>query len=633
MIKTAHIRDKFDLITTIPYIKTHNKFKVFMAVFLPIAILINIILWLFYVNDIRTNINLLKVHSKNIIELQSVKIGNNFNYIVSDLMFFANYNQLFKLLDGSEIERDRLINDFVLFSRGSKIYDQIRILDISGMEKIRINFVDDKPVIINEKDLQNKGDRYYFKDTFNLNKGEVFISPFDLNIENGKIERPIKPMIRFGTPIFNRKGIKQGIIIFNYLGAQLIDKIKNLSTGAKGYYMLVNSESYWIIGRDKNDEWTFMYKDKLKHSMSNVFSDAWNKISSKEKGQFYNSNGIFSFTTIYPLLETWKSSTGSGQAYGDSKKIRKAKEYFWKIISFLPEKLLKKERSVILFHYISLGIIIILILGIGSWLLASLSIKRDISLIELSKRTNELEEANIKLKQKDKHKTEFLANMSHELRTPLNSIIGFSSIMLMGISGDLNKEQNKQLGMVKNSARHLLNLINDVLDISKIDAGKKDVFPEKFYIKKLIKEVVATISPMTKSKKLNIIEEKFRDIIIFSDKKLIKQILINIINNAVKYTNTGSIRIKYRKLKKEYISIKIIDTGIGIKKEDINKLFVSFKQIDMSSTKEHRGTGLGLFLSKGLITVLGGTITVKSEFGKGSEFTVKFPVKYLEKKT
>jgi len=230
MIKTAHIRDKFDLITTIPYIKTHNKFKVFMAVFLPIAILINIILWLFYVNDIRTNINLLKVHSKNIIELQSVKIGNNFNYIVSDLMFFANYNQLFKLLDGSEIERDRLINDFVLFSRGSKIYDQIRILDISGMEKIRINFVDDKPVIINEKDLQNKGDRYYFKDTFNLNKGEVFISPFDLNIENGKIERPIKPMIRFGTPIFNRKGIKQGIIIFNYLGAQLIDKIKNLST-------------------------------------------------------------------------------------------------------------------------------------------------------------------------------------------------------------------------------------------------------------------------------------------------------------------------------------------------------------------------------------------------------------------
>jgi len=129
------------------------------------------------------------------------------------------------------------------------------------------------------------------------------------------------------------------------------------------------------------------------------------------------------------------------------------------------------------------------------------------------------------------------------------------------------------------------------------------------------------------------VQEKFRDIIIFSDKKLIKQILINIINNAVKYTNTGSIRIKYRKLKKEYISIKIIDTGIGIKKEDINKLFVSFKQIDMSSTKEHRGTGLGLFLSKGLITVLGGTITVKSEFGKGSEFTVKFPVKYLEKKT
>ncbi|MCH7764358.1 MAG: ATP-binding protein [Candidatus Marinimicrobia bacterium] len=252
--------------------------------------------------------------------------------------------------------------------------------------------------------------------------------------------------------------------------------------------------------------------------------------------------------------------------------------------------------------------------------------------MRVEERTEALTQANIQLKAADRMQSLFLANMSHELRTPLNSIIGFTGMILMGMTGDITAEQKKQLTLVKNSGQHLLNLINDILDISKIEAGKIDIFPEEFYIKDVVQEVIEKVTSWTDRKGLEIVGDIPEKMMIFCDRQRVKQVLMNLVSNAIKFTDQGSVKIESTILPNSHIEIRVIDTGIGIKTEDIGKLFKFFQQLDMTSTKKDEGTGLGLFLSKRLVTMLKGDISVKSEYGRGSEFAFTLPVKYKETK-
>lgn len=229
-------------------------------------------------------------------------------------------------------------------------------------------------------------------------------------------------------------------------------------------------------------------------------------------------------------------------------------------------------------------------------------------------------------------KSTFLATMSHELRTPLNSIIGFTGIILQGMSGKVNEEQGKQLTMVKNSANHLLSLINDILDTSKIEAGMVELSLKEFSLDNVVREVVETLSPAASEKGLEVLTEVPEVITLTSDKRWVKQVLMNLVSNAVKFTDQGSVKIAARVPGDENLEVRVIDTGVGIKKEDMDKLFLPFQQLDVSLTKKHGGTGLGLHLTKKLVTLLGGDISAKSEYGRGSEFTFTIPLRYQEEK-
>jgi signal transduction histidine kinase len=243
----------------------------------------------------------------------------------------------------------------------------------------------------------------------------------------------------------------------------------------------------------------------------------------------------------------------------------------------------------------------------------------------VEKRTEELEHANLKLQELDQLKSMFIASMSHELRTPLNSIIGFTGIILQGMSGEINSEQEKQLTLVKNSANHLLDLINDVIDISKIEAGKVEIAIEEFDFSKLAQEIKDSFAVAVDKKGLKLSLETPLTLTIKSDERRTKQILVNFISNAVKFTDRGEIEIKIVK-KDETVEISVGDTGIGIREEDIDKLFKTFSRITTKGRTEE-GTGLGLYLSKKIADLLGGDIKVESEFGKGSVFTLTLPIK------
>jgi PAS domain S-box-containing protein len=249
----------------------------------------------------------------------------------------------------------------------------------------------------------------------------------------------------------------------------------------------------------------------------------------------------------------------------------------------------------------------------------------------VAERTKELTEAILRLREMDNLKSIFFASMSHELRTPLNSIIGYTGILLMGMAGELNEEQKNQLTRVKNNANHLLSLITDILDISKIEAGKVDIYIEKFKLSDVVKEVVETIAPLANEKGLEFSCNLPKGVRLVSDEKRLKQVLTNLVSNAVKYTDRGSVHITANRLKDNLVKVSVIDTGIGITREQTGRLFQPFQQLDASLTKKHGGTGLGLYLCKKLMTLLGGNISVNSEVGKGSEFTIILPIKYNEK--
>lgn len=244
---------------------------------------------------------------------------------------------------------------------------------------------------------------------------------------------------------------------------------------------------------------------------------------------------------------------------------------------------------------------------------------------EIKRRTYDLRIANEELRRADRMKSEFLTNMSHELRTPLNSIIGFSEVLMDNLYGDLNEKQQRYVSNVHVSGQHLLQLISDILDLSKVEAGKMELYYNSISMKDFLANIVAAFRVQSQQKQLAMsyhveeVEEVTADI------TRLKQILFNLVSNAVKFTpDHGSIEIAARP-RDEFVEISVKDSGIGIRKEDQQIIFQEFRQLDASFTRKYEGTGLGLALTRKLVELHGGKVWVESEEGRGSTFFVLLP--------
>lgn len=248
------------------------------------------------------------------------------------------------------------------------------------------------------------------------------------------------------------------------------------------------------------------------------------------------------------------------------------------------------------------------------------------------KRTEEdLLKAKIAAENSNRTKSEFLATMSHELRTPLNSIIGFSEVLSEGYFGQINDKQAKYLRNIFNSGKHLLNIINSILDIAKVESGKMQLYKEKIYLKDIVDEMISAMQHLAASKEIVLkLQAGSHFGAVQADKAKLRQILFNLIGNAIKFTEAGGVVTIGTREDKEMVYISVTDTGIGISASDLTKLFRPFTQLDSSCSRQYEGTGLGLALAKELAELHGGTIFVESELGIGSAFTLALPLKENE---
>ncbi|MDM8540354.1 response regulator [Desulfococcaceae bacterium HSG9] len=734
--------------------------KFFLIFFFPVTLLICCVTFALYYSENKNDKLITETREKYTLSLLKQVIANDLQTVLSDLMILAAKNELQAMLirtSGAAAQRKALAHEYLHYAARKKMYDQIRFLDSAGMERVRINFNNGTPLIVPDNQFQSKSQRYYFKDTFQLKRGEVFISPFDLNIEHGSIEYPLKPMIRFGTPVFDFARRKRGIVIVNYRGATIIRKLERNFVNSPGTLILLNSDGYWLKGPVAEDEWGFMYEHKKNKTFGKAFPEAWQRIAAQREGTFYTSDGLFTFATVTPLLISHQFSVVSSKV-DDSipfKPYNMARS--WKIVSHIESPILNAISQKALNKLIIINSIFIPLLAFFSLLLARAIVKRkateesltdernllrtlidavpdyinvkDLSgrfiivnkaiikffgwmsadtpgdtsllgktaadvyppetvklheiedhaviksghplinreetfsdkasgdvrqvatskiplknnsgeirgLLEFTRDITERKQAEKKLRQAKKEaqaanraKSEFLANMSHEIRTPMNAVLGFTEILNDLITDPLQKNYLKS---IESGGQTLMTLLNDILDLSKIEAGKMDIDAEPFSLVTALQEISRIFNNKITEKGLiwdvKIASDFPHSIVL--DEMRIRQVLFNLIGNAVKFTDSGTISLSAHAVIADHdpnqcmIVLAVTDTGNGIADDQKALIFESFRQQDGHSTRQYNGAGLGLAISKRLVEVMGGAITLESEQGKGSRFEIVFP--------
>jgi diguanylate cyclase (GGDEF)-like protein/PAS domain S-box-containing protein len=363
--------------------------KRFVRIFTPLAVVLVLVSVLVERHRFQNEEIVIQHRETALVSEQQKNISTIFSLIVSDLNFLTNLQGTQNLLISGETEaREPLTRNLATFSAYRKIYDQIRLLDDQGMERIRINRQDDNAVIVPDHRLQNKADRYYFREAVKLPRGYIHVSPFDLNVEHGKLEEPFKPMIRFSAPVVDKQGRCRGVVVLNYLGSHLLAGMEHSAiVETHGHLMLLNNDGFWLKGLRPEDEWGFMIPERAALTMANRYPGVWKKITAAESGQVQSTDGTFTHVTIHPLSAIWQLHT---EATSPTCK------HFWKLVSFTPRQQISARLASFRNRLLISTGILLAVFALGSWLLAKAQAKRQESekgLYDAQKKIQQLQQS------------------------------------------------------------------------------------------------------------------------------------------------------------------------------------------------------------------------------------------------
>jgi len=338
-----------------------------LAVSLLVATLIGGLAVVFYLSDVRTErATYENLEKKNLDALQKT-IRRQIATITTDLMILARSRELQRIFAGDSAAREDLGSLFFSFAAMRKSYDQLGYIDEKGAEIVRADYNDGDPALVDTSGLSDKNERYYFREAMELDNGEVYVSPFDLNKERGEIETPFKTMIRFATPVFDEKGARKGVVILNFPGERLIDMIDDVMKDSPGKVMLLNAGGRRLHSPRSGEEWGFMLKDKAGLSFAARWPEQWRIIASSDSGQLLGPSGLVTYSTFYPLVDGHKAppSAGDRAPGGALKRMR------WKIVSIIPTEAIRTGAGPLFGRLVLLYTALALALAAGSFLVDS----------------------------------------------------------------------------------------------------------------------------------------------------------------------------------------------------------------------------------------------------------------------
>ncbi|PLX12443.1 MAG: hypothetical protein C0598_06015 [Marinilabiliales bacterium] len=580
-----------------------------ILIFVPIISLIIITTTIIINTQEKLELQVYKDSENSVVETKLKNVETEISHIISE-MFVLKLNSRISEICNTNDEKafQNVENDILNLVKFQKSYDQVRIINKHGNEIIRVNYNSGNPYIVRKDQLQNKKDRYYFSETCKLEKNEIFVSPFDLNVENKQLEIPLKPMIRFATPLYNINNERSGILVFNYFGQIILDQLNTyINTVLENQLMLLNSDGYWLKGPDSEKEWGFMYDNKKHYKFSRKFPHEWKIIKQNESSQIITDNGLFTFKTIYPInKKAFKEFHTDNYNLSSSNNKR-----MWKLISFVPHEILYhkqfKRRK-----FVTVGIIIFALgLLFVSWKLAvyQYKIKKTLLSLQISNHT------------KDK----FFTIIAHDLKGPFNALLGFSDVLVGEIEMGDNANVKTYSLILKDTIHNTYNFLINLLDWSRSQTNKIDYKPEKFNLYNLVEEIILLLNLQAETKKISINNKISHHQEIFADKNMINTVIRNFISNAIKYTNLeGKVEISSSILNNK-ITCSVTDNGIGMNEEVLTEIRNFGDTISTPGTEDEKGTGLGLILCNELIKKHKGKINIKSKEGEGSTFCFEIP--------
>jgi diguanylate cyclase len=334
-------------------------------------------------------------------------LGSDIGRIASDVRLMASLPSLGAVMENSNMPAvARFTEDLVALSASRHVYDQLRWIDETGLERVRVDYVQNQPFVVPEDRLQNKSQRYYFIATMQLERGGIYVSPLDLNVEQDRVETPYKPVIRVGMPVSDKFGNPHGIVMANFFGSYLLDKFSDVTAGQDSDVRvnLLNRDGYWLRAPQTVDEWGFMFGRK--DSFGTRYPEAWKQISIAEQGQFEDADGLWSFLTVRPLQAGMISHAAESKPLADD-------EYVWKIVSRIPGEALAQANKQNLGGWIMMTLLFMGALVAGCLVLARAHRRRDMM-------AESLRALNRRLEEKVRQRTEELRQQA--IRDPLTGL-------------------------------------------------------------------------------------------------------------------------------------------------------------------------------------------------------------------